>query len=385
MLSLPLKSRFMATTIADAQNIFLQCYQCGVCSGSCPKSKVLPGFLPRRMLFQMINGFEERQIDSGLGWECLTCGKCQVHCPQGINIVGLVRDVRAKMNSKGVNGIVAHDSILAPMYSIMAKPTIKPKKSMYLYDDVKTDSDSKTLFFVGCAPHLDAPFRDDVGFKGIDVTNDAIRALNLVGIVPAVLDDEKCCAHDYLWRGEREVFEAFGRQNSEALQKFDAIITACPECYRTLAVEYKDLLGIDLKVKHLSEVLAENVEKIKEKDRGEATYHDSCRLGRFMNIYDEPREVLEAAGYTVKEMSESREDALCCGVPTWVSCNDENKRIREQKLDDALATGAKRLVVPCPKCEIHLKCLQADRSEEGKYPIEIVNLATVMKESLEED
>jgi Fe-S oxidoreductase len=374
----------MVTSIADANNIFLQCYQCGVCSSSCPKARVLPGFLPRRMVFQMINGFEDRQLDSGLGWECLTCGKCQVNCPQGIDIVGLVRDMRSEMKGRGVEGVVAHDSILSPMYSIMLNPNIKPKKGMYLSEDVKTDPGSKTLFFVGCAPHLDAPFRGDVGFTGIDGINDAIKALNLVGITPAVLDDEKCCAHDYLWRGERGVFEAFGRQNAKALEKFDNIITACPECYRTLAVEYKDMLGVELNVKHLSEVIRENLDKIKSKERGEITYHDSCRLGRFMNVYDEPREVLSASGYRIHEMTDNKENALCCGVPTWVNCNDENKKIREKKLDDALATGAKKLVVPCPKCEIHLKCLQVDKSEEGKYPLEIVNLSTVIRESLED-
>jgi Fe-S oxidoreductase len=337
------------------------------------------------MIFQIINGFEERQLESGLGWECLTCGKCQVNCPQGVDIVGLVKDMRVKMKARGVDGLVAHDSILNPMYSIMMSPEIKPRKQMYLTEDVKTDPDSKTLFFVGCAPHLDAPFRGDVGYKGIDSTNDAIKSLNLIGIIPAVIDEEKCCAHDYLWRGERAVFEAFGKQNAETLKKYDTIITACPECYRTLAVEYKDLLGIDLNVKHLLEVVAEHGDRLTSKDREEVTYHDSCRLGRFMNIYDEPRKVLEASGYKVREMTDSRENALCCGVPTWVSCNDENKKIREKKLNDAMATGAKKLIVPCPKCEIHLRCLKVDKSEEGKYPIEIVNLSTVIRESLEED
>jgi Fe-S oxidoreductase len=333
----------------------------------------------------MINGFSERQIESGLAWDCLTCGKCQVNCPQGIDIIGLVRDMRAEMKTRKVEGVVAHDSILSPMYSIMMNPSVKPKKRMYLSDDVKTDPDSKTLFFVGCSPHFDPAFRDDVGFKGIDSTNDAIKALNLIGIVPAVSDDEKCCAHDYLWRGEAKVFEAFGRQNAETLGKYETIFTSCPECYRTLAVEYKDKLGIELNVKHLSEVLSEHLDKIKSKDRGDVTYHDSCRLGRFMNVYNEPREVLETAGYNLLEMSDNKENALCCGVPTWVNCNDENKRIREKKLADAVATGAKKLIVPCPKCEIHLKCLQVDKSEKGKYPIEIVNLATTIKESLEEE
>ncbi len=374
----------MATSISDATNIFQQCYQCGVCSSSCPKSRILPGFLPRRMVFEMISGFQERQIGSGHGWECLTCGRCQVNCPQGVDFLSMVRDLRSEMKIKGLNPVVAHDSLLSPIYSIMLNPNIKPKKTMYLSDDVKTDPESKTLFFVGCSPVLAAHFKGDVGFDGAAVMNDSIKALNLLGITPAVSDDEKCCAHDYLWRGEREVFDAFGKQNAESLKKYDTIITACPECYRTLAVEYKELLGVDLNVKHISEVVAEHAGMLKPKERDTITYHDSCRLGRFMNIYDEPRNVLSKAGYKLLETPETRENALCCGVSAWVNCNDENKKIREKKLEDAVSTGAKKMVVPCPKCEIHLKCLQVDRSEQGKYPIEIVNLSTIIKESLED-
>jgi len=375
----------MVDSIAQARSSYLQCYQCGICSGSCPKARVLPGFLPRKMVFEQASGFNDRQVESGMGWECLTCGRCQVECPQGVDFVSMVRDLRGEMKKKNINCVVAHDSLLSPMYNIMVHPSVKPKKKGYLREDVKTDDNSKTLFFVGCSPQFDTHFNDDVGFKGMDFLNDSLLALNRLGIVPAVSDDEKCCSHDFLWRGEREVFESFGRQNAEFLKNYDTIITSCPECYRTLAVDYKELLGVELNVRHLSEVTAEHTDKIEVKDREKVTYHDSCRLGRFMGVYDEPRKVLSTAGFDVVEMNDSREASLCCGVPSWVNCDDENKKIREKKLDDALSTGAQKMVVPCPKCEIHLKCLQKDMSEEGKYPIEIVNLATLIKESLEEE
>jgi len=374
----------MSTSIAQASNIYLQCYQCGVCSSSCPKSRVLPEFLPRRMIFQMISGFEDRQLESGLGWECLTCGRCQVNCPQGIDIVGLVREMRARMRERGVEGIVAHESVLTPMYTIMARPEIKPDKTIYLAEDVETDPSSSTLYYAGCAPHLDAPFRGDVGFRGIDVMNDSLRALNALDIVPAVLKEEKCCGHDQLWRGEERLFRTFAEQNAEELSRYESIITSCPECYRTLAVEYRELAGVELNVKHLSEVAAEHLERIKPRQGDEVTYHDSCRLGRFMGVYEEPRQVLERAGYRLVEMEEAREDALCCGVPAWVSCNDEGKMIRMRRLEQALATGAKKLIVPCPKCEIHLKCLQVDSSMKERSEIEIINLSTVIKEALED-
>jgi len=175
------------------------------------------------MVFEIISGFEERALESGHAWECLTCGKCQVNCPQGVDFLSMVRDVRSKMKMKGVNPVVAHDSLLSPIYSIMLNPNVKPKKTMYLSDDVETDPESKTLFFVGCSPVMGTHFEGDVGFDGAAVMNDSIKALNIIGITPAVTDDEKCCAHDYQWRGERAVFEAFGKQNIESLKKYDTI------------------------------------------------------------------------------------------------------------------------------------------------------------------
>jgi Fe-S oxidoreductase len=56
------------------------------------------------------------------------------------------------------------------------------------------------------------------------------------------------------------------------------------------------------------------------------TYHDPCRLGRQMGIYEEPRELINAVeGVEIVEMEHSGEDAMCCGVSSMMSCN-ENAR-----------------------------------------------------------
>jgi len=374
------------TSISQAQSIIYQCYQCGICSGSCPKAFVKEGFLPRRLVFDAIAGTGTAGADkmlSSYAWDCITCGKCQVNCPHGIDILSLVVELR----KKNINAFTfAHGTVLKPMYSIMLKPEIKPEKRKFVASDVKIDQDSKTLFFMGCSASFDAIFREDVGFNGAELINNSLRLLNKVGIVPAILDDEKCCGHDFYWRGENETFEKFAKQNAEKLAKYERIITSCPECCRTLAVEYKNL-GHALNVSHLSQVLKENIEKLKSREedieREPVVYHDSCRLGRFMNVYDEPRSVLEEAGFDVKELAMSREQALCCGVSSWVNCDDETKRIREMKLRQASESGSKKLVVPCPKCEIHLKCLKADKSVGEKYKdIEIIGFPDLIIEKM---
>jgi Fe-S oxidoreductase len=364
-----------------------QCYQCSICSGTCPKARVVKGFLPRRMVYNVITGNAERVVNSGDAWVCLTCRECQVKCPMKIDFVDMVRGVREKMLKKGLNCIIAHDNTFgSSLINILKDRNIKPQRKQFLAKDVEIDDSSDVLYFMGCVTYMDVVFKDDVGFEGMGIADNTIRLLNAVGIKPAVIDGEKCCGHDQLWRGQKELFEELGRQNIEYLKKYKTIVTSCPECYRTLAVDYKEKLGAELNVKHVSEFLLEHKDKLKGRGKGLITYHDSCRLGRYMGIYDAPRELLKAMGYELTEMKYVREDALCCGVPQWVNCDDENKEIRRRKMKDAVDTGAEVMVTPCAKCQIHLKCLQMDKGEKGsgrEYNIKIKDLSTALMEGLD--
>jgi Fe-S oxidoreductase len=358
-----------------------KCYQCGMCSGFCPKARVKSGFLPRRIVYDTITGQSSRVVQSGDTWDCLTCGLCQIKCPMKVGFLDMIRESR----KAGMNGAckIAHDNTLSSsLYNIMKSRKIVPKRKQFLGKDVKISEDSDVLYFMGCTTYLDIIFKDDVGFEGMEIANSTIKLLNAVGIEPAVLDREKCCGHDQLWRGQIKDFEDFGRQNAELLKKYKTIIVSCPECLRTLAIDYKEKLDVELNVKHISEFLLENADKLKTNGNKVAvTFHDSCRLGRYMNVYEAPRELLKLAGYELREMVKNRDEALCCGISAFVNCDDENKELRRRKMKDALETGADIMVTPCPKCQIHLKCLQKDESEP-EYNIKIADLSTVLMENL---
>jgi Fe-S oxidoreductase len=383
-----LETKAKAKAVADYGRI---CNQCSICSGTCPKARVLEGFLPRRIVYEVLTGNEDRVISRGDPWNCITCAQCQAKCPMGVDFVKIIRDLRRKMLLSGRGGIIAHDNTFgSSLFNILRDRNIRPRRKDFLAKDVETSDSSDVLYFMGCVPYMDAVFRDDVGFEGMGVADNTIRLLNAVDVKPAVREGEKCCGHDQLWRGEYEIFEDLAKQNLDYLTGYDTIVTTCPECYMTLAVEYRERFGEDLKVMHLSEYLLEHkdllLDKLGEnKSLGAVTYHDSCRLGRYMGVYDAPRELLSALGYEVREMRHNRDEALCCGVPQFVTCDDENKEIRRRKLDEALETGAELMVTPCAKCQIHLKCLQRDKGEreEGReYNIGIKDLSTVLMEAL---
>ncbi len=375
-----LKSPNILGSLAD---LVSRCYQCAICSGVCPKARVKPGFLPRRIVFRSLTNPEA--LDDGAVWDCLTCGLCLQKCPMKVDIPGLVRAARAGLVERGGGCTVAHDG-LKSLYGIMAGRGVKPRRKEFLAKDLKIDDNSDTLYFMGCVPYLDILFKEDVNFEGMGIADNTIRLLNAVGIEPAVVDGEKCCGHDQLWRGQVDQFMELGKQNMEFLKRYKRIVTSCPECYRTLALDYKEMFGAKLEVVHISELLAKEVGKLKTNGTHRvATFHDSCRLGRHMGVYDAPREVLRALGYELREMTNTREESLCCGVPQFVRCDDENKEIRRRRLKDAVGTGAELLITPCAKCQIHLKCLQNDKGEElleNKYNIRIVDFTTALMENL---
>jgi len=361
-----------------------KCYQCGVCSGICPVVRVRKEFSPRRILMSVNLGHAPEIVSSGALWNCLTCGACQVKCPMDVDFLGLVRNLRPQMLEQGVLYCPSHEGLLGPLYNIMKHEAIKPKRKNFLGEDIRTNDHSDTLYFTGCIPYMDVIFKEDLGFEGLAIVNNSVRLLNAIGIEPAIADQEKCCGHDFLWRGRQDIFEELARHNESFLKQYNRIVVSCPECYRTLAVDYKEKLGINLNVIHISELLTENIDKLQFMSNGDdVTFHDSCRLGRYMKVYDPPRNLLEVAGYEVKEMAKNREESLCCGISAFIGCNDESKEIRRRLMKEALKTGVKTLVTSCPKCQIHLKCLQKDESEP-EYPLRIVDLSTVVLERLKE-
>jgi Fe-S oxidoreductase len=64
-------------------------------------------------------------------------------------------------------------------------------------------------------------------------------------------------------------------------------------------------------------------------------------------------------GYQFNEMAHNKENSLCCGVNSWMNCNEKSKALRYKRMQEAKLAGSK-LITSCPKCNIHLTCLQND-------------------------
>ncbi|MDI3502831.1 MAG: hypothetical protein PWR09_956 [Archaeoglobi archaeon] len=281
--------------------------------------------------------------------DCLLCMLCNEGCPTGVDLRRIVPLSRYVYEPRG-----SHGSMFLTLLSF--SPLLSWK-----YSGVRTDESSEIAFFPGCAPVFDTAFKivetepyGNYSAMGRDrkysnMGYAALKVLNHLGITPRLIT--ACCGHDLYYSGMLDEFEKLKEALKELFSGVKLVISNCAECVHSL----RDLHGIP--AVHISQFIAENLERIHaERLPFRFIYHDSCRLGRYSGIYEEPRKIIEAFGELV-EFRENRENSRCCGVSSWMNCNSVAKREREKKIEEFENSDADFLVVSCPKCAIHLDCV----------------------------
>lgn len=369
---------FMRKIINETKAYY--CLECGKCAGGCPISRVNSSFSPVVMVGKALRGFyEDIPADKGL-WGCLTCNTCSNRCPSGVDYTGFIRRVRTYALNMGIEGNCAHGGTLSSMMRIVSHNPIEQNRNRWITPELKTSNEGKLLYFVGCLPYFEDLF-SDIGITSLDIARNTIRILNKAGIEPGIMKDERCCGHDLFWNGDIAGFDRLAKRNIENIEKTGVkkVVFSCPECYRTFKMDYPEY---DFEVIHITELLNELIgdgkllfNKLEEK----ITYHDPCRLGRHLGIYDAPREVLKSIpDIEMVEMESNRSGSLCCGTSAWMNCGMDSKQIRLKRLTEAKATGANMLITSCPKCFIHFKCAQSEKLPEELKGIQVNDISSLL-------
>lgn len=209
------------------------------------------------------------------------------------------------------------------------------------------------LYWVGCAGAFDDRYQK--------VARAFTRILNHLRIDYAVLGKEETCNGDPARRAGNEML--FHMQATQVVETFTRyavkkIITTCPHCFNIFKNEYPDV-GWSGEVIHHSQFLEQMIDSGKlsvSKDifKGKRTvFHDPCYLGRGNNVYDAPRNLMDALKTDRVEMPRSKSFALCCGAggaQMFKEAEPGNKEVYTERTEEALATGAKVIATACPFC-----------------------------------
>lgn len=348
------------------------CVECGKCTSVCPSATFNPDFAPRLIVVKALEGIKDDPVTAKNMWVCLTCEICNGMCPYKVNYSGFIQGLRTQQFKEGKLPICSQGGLIHTMQRLMSNESLRQNRLGWVTDDLKITKDKgEVLLFTGCAYQLGTIFADRVGYLK-EVPRSAVRILNAAGVTPAVMEDEVCCGHDLLWLGDEDGFFKLMDKNVKMLKASGAkkVVFTCPECYRTINMDYQDFSGdLPFEMMHISEFVADAIEEGKlklGKLEKKVTYHDSCRLGRHLKVYDAPRDVLAAIeGMQLIEMERSKDKATCCGVNAWANCDENGKKMQIDRLKEAKKTGAETLLTFCPKCEIHFNC-----ATHNKVPVE---------------
>lgn len=369
------------------------CLECGKCTSICPVAVVDPGFSPRLLVKAAILEFEDDLVEKRSLWECLTCDLCGARCHSDVNLPEFIRSLRKECLKVGNTFLCSHNNVFQLISKLQIQTGEHQKRLEWVPADVKYHEEGDTLFFVGCAPYHHIIF-EERNQDNLALPIASLKLLNHIGIEPVLLPNERCCGHDQYWSGHQETFEKLMNLNIEAFKNAGVkkIISACPEGHYMFSNIYPELADeFPFECVHITEILAEQLKhkKMKLPNMNSKTaskivsYHDSCKLGRYMEVYDAPRQIInQLPGVEFRELEKNKSSSSCCGVSGFINCDMNSKIWRQAKLQEAANTGADTLLTGCPKCAIHLNCYLESEHVEPKFEIKvepvIITLARAM-------
>ncbi|MHA2024724.1 MAG: (Fe-S)-binding protein [Candidatus Thorarchaeota archaeon] len=366
----------------DPDTIAEQVRMCAACPKMC--RHVCPTFFAWRsdaptphgralILHQEITGtneLDERGIE--VLYQCLECSHCLTWCKPEIDIATLVEFKRQELVKQNLlpRGLKKLSKSIRKQYNPFDEP--HEERNSWINPDKKEGR--RVLYFVGCL----ASYREK------EIVEDTVASLELLGHQVVIEEDEHCCGSPLFRTGNEEEGVTQARHNVDLLNAVDSeeIVASCPGCYRVLTQDYpKYGLELNKQVRHISEVLAESVDKLPSASfDGIVTFHDACHLGRHCGIYDPPREVIaKVSGKVVVEMERNRENASCCGNGAGLRTlfPDQAKKIGTERIRHATNVDAKYLVTTCPFC----KNMLASQSDESITVLDLPELVMLAKSS----
>lgn len=317
-------------------------------------------------------------------WACTTCRSCEQQCPIFVEHVDKTIDMR--------RNLVLMESRF-PSEAQLAFKNMEnngnpwgigwTSRADFLTGiGVKTideNPEAEILYWPGCSGAYDA--------RNQKVSAAFVKLMQKANVNFAILgNEEKCCGDSARKLGNEYLFYSLATENIETMNSHGVkkIVTQCPHCFNILKNEYPEFGG-KYEVIHHTDYLNDLVKSGRLKlnsaqtsGQKTVTYHDSCYLGRYNEIYTQPRELLKVAGLEVKEMSHHHEKSFCCGAGggrMWLE-EKEGEHINNMRTDEALKIGVDLVGTACPFCLTMINDGIAAREAEEK--VKALDIAEIL-------
>ena len=220
----------------------------------------------------------------------------------------------------------------------------------------------KTLYYPGCITqhklkHLLDKYKSLLYDLGIDYV---------------VLPEMVCCGSPLLNAGYKDDFEDVKKKNIEILKKnkISRIITNCPHCFDM----FKNTYDLDIEIKHISQVIAENKHKLPSDNNEEVSYHDPCHMVRGQGIAEQPRNLLKMIPGV--EFHEMKDADVCCGSAGsyCITHYDTAIKINNHKVKNIQAANINYVATGCPTCVMHIQdnLIQHESPEKVRFVVEML-------------
>ena len=316
-------------------------------------------------------------------WDCTTCGYCTSACPVFIiPTVDKIVEMRRYLVLEKTEFPREMQTAFRGMetqgnpWGISAASRADWARDLPVVTMAEAEKGSvEVLFWVGCA----GSYED----RAKKVSRALVELLAQAGVSFAILGTEETCNGDSARRmGNEYLFQMLAQQNVETLNGYGVkrIVTNCPHCFNVVKNEYPQFGG-HYEVLHGSELVAKLIAegrlRMTTPIAESITFHDPCYLGRYNEVYDAPRRILEAIpGLRFQELPRTRQRGLCCGAGggrMWME-EKTGSRINQTRMQEIVEAKTDSVGVACPFCMVMI----GNAKEElgvSTAPFDVIELA----------
>jgi Fe-S oxidoreductase len=360
------------------------CVECGRCTEHCPAANTGKSLDPKQIILGVRNYLNEfgangeapllgKFLSEEAAFQCTTCGACESQCPVGIQHLPIIIGLRRG----AVNTGKWEDAYGTKLFLNLERngnplgfSSAERQKFIEKYELPIFDGSQEYCLWLGCMGAYDP--------GGREIVQALVRVLRHLDVTFGVLRKERCTGDSARRLGNDLLFQQLAEANIETFKQSNVkkLLSICPHCVRTIEEDWKEF-GASYEVEHHSLLLARMQSKLPApKPDGKVVFHDPCYLGRYRDIYDEPRAVAARAGEVI-DPPRSHSRSRCCGAGGGLAFLGEETgtRVNVDRAEELVATGAQTVGAACPFCRTMFRDALAQVSQTPPRLMDIAEIA----------